>query len=235
LPCGVRSRHAIRSTAVGFLWLRRRRGKALAPRGMMRLSSRRNQRLDFGRHALRDIGLAAPMWPKPRRMLIRLPKPHAIAEAEVRKLLALTTNPIHRTRFALMYVRCMRTGEAVSLEIPAIALALGGGSLGLQAELHALIQNRSGVIDLLDPAKAKAMPAYPFGDAQRTLRDQPATRHGGLHSRAYGPRSNCNVSARIAFPRPLTRRPGAAARGPSIFLTSPPRQGERLRPLCGFK
>jgi hypothetical protein len=55
---------------------------------------------------------------------IRLPKqkrlPHAIADAEVRKLLALTTNPIHRTCFALMYACGLRTGEAVSLEIPAI-------------------------------------------------------------------------------------------------------------------
>jgi hypothetical protein len=55
---------------------------------------------------------------------IRLPKqkrlPHAIADAVVRKLLALTTNPIHRTCFALMYACGLRTGEAVSLEIPAI-------------------------------------------------------------------------------------------------------------------
>jgi hypothetical protein len=55
---------------------------------------------------------------------IRLPKqkrlPHAIADAEVRKLLALTTNPIRRTCFALMYTCGLRTGEAVSLEIPAI-------------------------------------------------------------------------------------------------------------------
>jgi site-specific recombinase XerD len=55
---------------------------------------------------------------------IRLPKqkrlPHAIADAEVRKLLALTTNPLHRTCFALMYACGLRTGEAVSLEVPAI-------------------------------------------------------------------------------------------------------------------
>ena len=38
----------------------------------------------------------------------------------MRKLLALTTNPIHRTCFALMYACGLRTGEAVSLEIPAI-------------------------------------------------------------------------------------------------------------------
>ena len=38
----------------------------------------------------------------------------------MRKLLGLTTNPIHRTCFALMYACGLRTGEAVSLEIPAI-------------------------------------------------------------------------------------------------------------------
>ena len=51
---------------------------------------------------------------------IRLPKqkrlPHAISDFEAHKLFALTTNPIHKTCFALIYACGLRTGEAVSLE-----------------------------------------------------------------------------------------------------------------------
>lgn len=46
--------------------------------------------------------------------------PHALADAEVRKLLGCITNPIHSTCFALMYACGLRIGEAAALEISAI-------------------------------------------------------------------------------------------------------------------
>jgi integrase/recombinase XerD len=55
---------------------------------------------------------------------IRLPRqkrlPHALADAEVRRLLGGITNPIHRTCFAVMYACGLRIGEAASLEIGAV-------------------------------------------------------------------------------------------------------------------
>jgi integrase/recombinase XerD len=55
---------------------------------------------------------------------IRQPKqkrlPHALADAEARKLLGCITNPIHRTCFAVMYACGLRTSEAATLEIAAI-------------------------------------------------------------------------------------------------------------------
>jgi len=46
--------------------------------------------------------------------------PHALADAETRKLLGCITNPIHRTCFAIMYACGLRTSEAATLEIGAI-------------------------------------------------------------------------------------------------------------------
>jgi integrase/recombinase XerD len=55
---------------------------------------------------------------------IRLPHqkrlPHALADAEVRRLLGGITNPIHRTCFALMYACGLRISEAATLEIGAV-------------------------------------------------------------------------------------------------------------------
>jgi integrase len=46
--------------------------------------------------------------------------PHALADAEARRLLGCITNPIHRTRFAVMYDCGLRIGEAATLEIGTI-------------------------------------------------------------------------------------------------------------------
>ena len=55
---------------------------------------------------------------------IRLPRqkrlPHALADAEVRRLLGGITNPIHRTCFAVMYACGLRISEAATLEIGAV-------------------------------------------------------------------------------------------------------------------
>jgi integrase/recombinase XerD len=55
---------------------------------------------------------------------IRLPRqkrlPHALADAEVRRLLGGITNPVHRTCFAVMYACGLRISEAATLEIGAV-------------------------------------------------------------------------------------------------------------------
>jgi integrase/recombinase XerD len=55
---------------------------------------------------------------------IRLPRqkrlPHALADADVRRLLGGIINPVHRTCFAVMYACGLRIGEAATLEVVAI-------------------------------------------------------------------------------------------------------------------
>ena len=55
---------------------------------------------------------------------LRLPRqkrlPHALSDAEVRRLFGCITNPLHRTCFAVMYACGLRIGEAATLEIGTI-------------------------------------------------------------------------------------------------------------------
>jgi site-specific recombinase XerD len=46
--------------------------------------------------------------------------PHALADAEVRRLFGCITNPIHRTCFAVMYACGLWISEAATLEMATI-------------------------------------------------------------------------------------------------------------------
>ena len=107
--------------------------------------------------------------------------PHALADAEVRRLLRCITNPIHRTCFAVMYACGLRIGEAATLEIGTI-----DGDNGLLRIIGKGNKERRSAArtDACEPASVMEDPQEPTLAVPHARRHQPGRpRHAQSHLR----------------------------------------------------